>query len=824
MSWEEYKKKREETSSWEQYKQKRENKVQETRITNNASTIQKKTSLWDTIKNWAKLAGDSAKKRTTYNSSGVANKNTQKVLNASNISDSDKAMYIANQKSNVGNDETEDTTYIDWQNLGENSKRVGENLLLGGSSGIKQALNFSFITADERNKTEQQVKNQRVLGSKELNNSDKAIYLASQKNKLTTENNANLPTINLPTKEALSTVSNVSVPYYGKGNIDLNNRPIVKNEDGSISTVRSMSFEEDGKEILIPTVVNGKIVSEDEAIQHYYKTGEYLGKFDTVEEANAYAEQLHEEQENKTANLPTNKIYDKNKVEDIANYSVLDKSIQKDQKKIQENIEQQTDTATKKLAELAPSIGNMGVGAIASTVAPSLGTTYFVASAGGSYMQDALDRGMSRQEAIKYGKIMGAMEGATEAISWGNISKAGQGLKTIIKGTGKTAIKETAEAVTKTSIKSVLKDYGIGIAENAVQEAIIEPIQEVVAGRIGGQDKANWNDIGQRMLKSGIDGGLTSAILGGANLGIQSCIGVVEKAQKGRNVAEQELKNAVKDASKQLDVEKMITDSTQQQINKYKTSLESSQSTQNVQNTPSQQVVPMQQERAQNRNMTQENMLPIQNEKVPMSVENRLKNAIKDSVNNKTPKGTITLGNVSKKVSERISSLLGINVSNRRHTLSKTDIRHMLNEHGNPEIEAKKGQIAITEDDILKIPNIIDNYDDIVQGSDNKQGKTIRYIKTFQDNTSYVVEVVPENSGTLNIKTMWKKPTALTNSQTTLDSTSKTTDSSISSTTNNIIPQNTSNMQDVDIKYKGTSTTTLSASKANEVVRYESSF
>ena len=93
---------------------------------------------------------------------------------------------------------------------------------------------------------------------------------------------------------------------YGLGNIDLYNRPKVVNEDGSISTVRSMSFQdEDGKEVLIPTVVNGKIVSDDEAIKHYYKTGEYLGKFNTVDEANKYAEELHSQQERLYSNTET---------------------------------------------------------------------------------------------------------------------------------------------------------------------------------------------------------------------------------------------------------------------------------------------------------------------------------------------------------------------------------------------------------------------------------------------------------------------------------------------------------------------------------------
>ena len=84
---------------------------------------------------------------------------------------------------------------------------------------------------------------------------------------------------------------------YGKGNIDLNKRKVVKNDDGSISTERSFSTNIDGKEVLLPTVIDGRVVSEDEAIDHYYKTGEHLGKFNTVQEAEEYAEQLHNRQD-----------------------------------------------------------------------------------------------------------------------------------------------------------------------------------------------------------------------------------------------------------------------------------------------------------------------------------------------------------------------------------------------------------------------------------------------------------------------------------------------------------------------------------------------
>jgi Transglycosylase SLT domain len=82
------------------------------------------------------------------------------------------------------------------------------------------------------------------------------------------------------------------------GNIDLANRPVVTNADGSVSTVRTIGVEVDGKEYVIPTIADdGKAMSEAEAVALFRKTGKHFGAFATESEATAFAQSLHRQQE-----------------------------------------------------------------------------------------------------------------------------------------------------------------------------------------------------------------------------------------------------------------------------------------------------------------------------------------------------------------------------------------------------------------------------------------------------------------------------------------------------------------------------------------------
>lgn len=78
-----------------------------------------------------------------------------------------------------------------------------------------------------------------------------------------------------------------------RGNINLRRHGHVRNPNGSISTIRTMSFGTDRGEVLVPTVIGGRRLTPQQAIRRYYLTGEHYGIFRSVAAANQQAQILH---------------------------------------------------------------------------------------------------------------------------------------------------------------------------------------------------------------------------------------------------------------------------------------------------------------------------------------------------------------------------------------------------------------------------------------------------------------------------------------------------------------------------------------------------
>ena len=90
---------------------------------------------------------------------------------------------------------------------------------------------------------------------------------------------------------------NQYVGMTAPGNIDPYHRPMVRNPDGSISTVRSSSFNFGNGEVLVPTVNDrGFIMSPGSSVDQYKQTGKNLGTFQTPEQATTYSQLFHDDQ------------------------------------------------------------------------------------------------------------------------------------------------------------------------------------------------------------------------------------------------------------------------------------------------------------------------------------------------------------------------------------------------------------------------------------------------------------------------------------------------------------------------------------------------
>src|SRR5690606_37458854 len=67
-------------------------------------------------------------------------------------------------------------------------------------------------------------------------------------------------------------------------------KPQIKNPDGTVSTERTITIEANGRHFVLPTIRNGKQLTEDQAIAAWER-GEHqaVGEFATAEEANRFA-------------------------------------------------------------------------------------------------------------------------------------------------------------------------------------------------------------------------------------------------------------------------------------------------------------------------------------------------------------------------------------------------------------------------------------------------------------------------------------------------------------------------------------------------------
>lgn len=97
-------------------------------------------------------------------------------------------------------------------------------------------------------------------------------------------------------------------------------------------------------------------------------------------------------------------------------------------------------------------------------------------------------------------------------------------------------------------------------------------------------------------------------------------------------------------------------------------------------------------------------------------------------------------------------------------TINTEQLQHSMKHHGNPDREAKRNQIAITHEDLKRIPEVLADYDSIESGkgtADGKNQEAVVFKKKYPDGTVACVELDVYSDKlkrrSLKFQTMWKE-------------------------------------------------------------------
>jgi hypothetical protein len=96
------------------------------------------------------------------------------------------------------------------------------------------------------------------------------------------------------------------------------------------------------------------------------------------------------------------------------------------------------------------------------------------------------------------------------------------------------------------------------------------------------------------------------------------------------------------------------------------------------------------------------------------------------------------------------------------HSIGKSAIHHIRNNHGNAETEVSRGQLPVTASDVSRIPEIVTGYDDIRTDLVGKHGEPmVAYAKRVDDGVLIYLEAATKKRQNMAGVSMWRYPSTV---------------------------------------------------------------
>ena len=147
------------------------------------------------------------------------------------------------------------------------------------------------------------------------------------------------------------------------------------------------------------------------------------------------------------------------------------------------------------------------------------------------------------------------------------------------------------------------------------------------------------------------------------------------------------------------------------------------------------------------------------------------------------------LGRMTEDIRDTVSNLLGYDVSERDFIVTNDGVKHILDTHGDPEAEIRKGNLPLTPDIIDALPSVVTRPDNVRLGHVEKSSpyrQGVIFEKTLPNGTVVYIQFDNSNRGTFEGRTLYVKEkesssSGVDASMETPTSTSKTTEPELSS-------------------------------------------
>ncbi len=142
---------------------------------------------------------------------------------------------------------------------------------------------------------------------------------------------------------------------------------------------------------------------------------------------------------------------------------------------------------------------------------------------------------------------------------------------------------------------------------------------------------------------------------------------------------------------------------------------------------------------------------------------------IKNALANKNSVDRAYMGVVPENVAQRVAAETGIDISGFGVLMNGNDVRHILKRHGDSAAEALQGQVAVTEDDVAQIPQVIAHPDDVYLSADGdgKGRQAIVFEKQLGD-TYITIQGVANGKKLLQADTLYIRKRRTRKSQDTM--------------------------------------------------------